>query len=391
MLLNFHAPLPLSLYIHFPWCVRKCPYCDFNSHEFEGELPEAAYINALLADLQQSLPAIWGRPIESIFIGGGTPSLMSAEGLERLLSSLRALLGLTPECEITLEANPGTVEQGRFAEYRAAGVNRLSIGVQSFAEEQLKRLGRIHSRDEALRAAEAAHAAGLDNFNLDLMFGLPGQSAEQALADVQQAVALEPAHISYYQLTIEPNTAFAHQPPVLPEDDALWAIQQQGQETLAVAGYVQYEVSAYARDGWQCRHNLNYWRFGDYLGIGPGAHGKLTHPAEGRVERVWKQRHPRRYLESADTLQVVAGRRDLSREDLALEFMMNALRLHDGFDSALFQAHTGLPITVVEQPLREAERLGLVEWGLHRITPTERGRNYLNELLELFMAEEDGA
>jgi oxygen-independent coproporphyrinogen-3 oxidase len=240
-----------------------------------------------------------------------------------------------------------------------------------------------------VRAAEAAHAAGLDNFNLDLMFGLPGQDAAAALADVQQAIALSPAHISYYQLTIEPNTAFAHSPPVLPEDDALWAIQQQGQDSLAAAGYVQYEVSAYARDGFRCRHNLNYWHFGDYLGIGPGAHGKLTRPAEGRVVRSWRQRHPQAWLEQAGSGEAIAGCRDLVRADLMLEFMMNALRLTDGFETALFQAHTGLPIRVVEQPLREAERLGLIEWQLQRVVPTERGRNYLNELLQLFMPEED--
>ncbi len=389
MLLSFPAPLPLSLYIHFPWCVRKCPYCDFNSHEPRGEIPERQYIEALLADLQQQLPAVWGRPVGSVFIGGGTPSLMSAEGLERLLSGLRALLGLTPECEITLEANPGTVEQGRFAEYRAAGINRLSIGVQSFAGEQLNRLGRIHTREEALRAAEAAHAAGLENFNLDLMFGLPGQNAIAAQEDVAQAIALSPAHISYYQLTIEPNTAFAHQPPVLPEEESLWTIQQQGQETLAEAGYVQYEVSAYAREGARCQHNLNYWRFGDYLGIGPGAHGKLTLPAEGRVERLWMQRHPQAYLDKAGSEAVVAGRRDLDRADLALEFMMNALRLNEGFETMLFQAHTGMPISVVEKPLTEAVEKGLIEWQLQRVIPTERGRSYLNELLQLFMPEED--
>lgn len=384
MLLSFPAPLPLSLYIHFPWCVRKCPYCDFNSHEVRGAIPEAGFVDALLADLEQELPAVWGRSVESVFIGGGTPSLMSAAGLERLLSGLRALLGLGPACEITLEANPGTVEQGRFAEYRAAGINRLSIGVQSFNGDQLQRLGRIHSPEEARRAAEAAHAAGLENFNLDLMFGLPGQTPAMALADVEQAVALAPAHISYYQLTIEPNTAFAHAPPPLPEEESLWTMQQQGQERLAEAGYVQYEVSAHAREGRRCRHNLNYWRFGDYLGIGPGAHGKLTIPAEGRVVRSWKQRHPQAWLEAA-----VAGRRELTRADLALEFMMNALRLTDGFETALFQAHTGMPISQVEVPLREAERKGLLEWRTQRILPTERGRNYLNELLQLFM-QEDG-
>lgn len=388
-MLSFHTPLPLSLYIHFPWCVHKCPYCDFNSHEVPGTLPEAAYLDALLADLQQELPAVWGRPIQSIFIGGGTPSLMSPEGLERLLSSLRALLGLAPGIEITLEANPGTVEQQRFSDYRAAGINRLSIGIQSFEEEKLKRLGRIHSRAEAIRAAEAAHGAGFDNFNLDLMFGLPGQDEAQALADVQQAIALAPSHISYYQLTIEPNTVFAHRPPVVPEDDVLWAMQGRGQETLAAAGYVQYEVSAYARDGARCRHNLNYWRFGDYLGIGPGAHGKLTHAGEGRVERIWKQRHPQKYLETAHGEAVIAGRRELAQEDLALEFMMNALRLTQGFESRLFQDHTGLPLSALARPLERAVELGLIDWQTLRIEPTERGRNYLNELLQLFMPEEE--
>jgi len=387
-MLSFHAPLPLSLYIHFPWCVRKCPYCDFNSHEAPGTIPEAAYVDALLADLQQELPAVWGRPIQSIFIGGGTPSLMSPEGLERLLSQLRALLGFPPQIEITLEANPGTVEQQRFAEFRAAGVNRLSIGIQSFDGEKLRALGRIHGRAEALRAAEAAHGAGFDNFNLDLMFGLPGQEEAQALADLRQAIALAPAHISWYQLTIEPNTAFAHAPPVVPEDEVLWVMQEHGQETLAAAGYVQYEVSAYAREGARCRHNLNYWQFGDYLGIGPGAHGKITLPAEGRVVRSWKQRHPQKYLDTAGSGAVVAGRRELGREDLALEFMMNALRLREGFDSRLFQEHTGMPLTVVSRPLERAQELGLLEWQPLRIVPTERGRNYLNELLQLFMPEE---
>jgi len=388
-MLSFHAPLPLGLYIHFPWCVRKCPYCDFNSHEAPAAIPEAAYLDALIADLEQQLPAVWGRPIESVFIGGGTPSLMSAEAIERLLSSLRALLGFAPGIEITLEANPGTVEQQRFIDYRAAGINRLSIGVQSFAADQLRRLGRIHSRDEAVRAAEAAHGAGFDNFNLDLMFGLPGQDEAQALADLQQAMALAPSHISYYQLTIEPNTAFAHAPPVVPEDDILWAMQCRGQETLAASGYGQYEVSAYAREGRRCRHNLNYWRFGDYLGIGPGAHGKITDAPAGRVERMWKQRHPQRYLETAATEAVVAGRRELSRDDLVLEFMMNALRLTEGFDSRLFQAHTGLPLSVVAGPLQRAVAQELLVWDSERIVPTERGRNYLNELLERFMPEEE--
>lgn len=389
MLLSFTAPPPLSLYIHFPWCVHKCPYCDFNSHVAPTALPERRYVDALLQELARQLPAVWGRPLRSVFIGGGTPSLMSGEGLERLLSGLRALAGLSPECEVTLEANPGTLEQGRFAEYREAGVNRLSIGVQSFDDGMLQRLGRIHSRAEALRAAEAAHAAGLENFNIDLMFGLPGQDAAGALADLQQAIALQPAHISWYQLTIEPNTAFAHAPPVLPEDELLWMMQQRGQELLAAEGYAQYEVSAYAREGRRCQHNLNYWRFGDYLGIGPGAHAKLTDAPAGVVRRSWQQRHPQRWLETAGSESAVAGERLLGREDLALEFMMNALRLHDGFETSLFQAHTGMPISRVEQALRRAESLGLLEWSLQHIAPTGRGRDYLNELLQLFMPEEE--
>jgi len=352
-------------------------------------IPEAAYIDALLADLAQQLPAVWGRSVESVFIGGGTPSLMSAEGIERLLSGLRALLGMSPGIEITLEANPGTVEQGRFAEYRQAGINRLSIGIQSFDNEKLQRLGRIHNRDEAIRAVEMAHGAGFDNFNLDLMFGLPGQDGKQALTDLEQAIALSPTHLSYYQLTIEPNTAFAHAPPVVPEDDVLWSMQCRGQETLAAAGYGQYEVSAYALEGRRCRHNLNYWQFGDYLGIGPGAHGKLTDAPAGNVERMWKQRHPQRYLETAHSEAVIAGRRTLNRDDLVLEFMMNALRLTEGFDSRLFQARTGLPLSVVAGTLDQAVVDGLIEWGAERIVPTERGRNYLNELLERFMSEEE--
>jgi coproporphyrinogen III oxidase-like Fe-S oxidoreductase len=364
-MLNLTAPPPLSLYIHYPWCVRKCPYCDFNSHQLNEETPEADYVAALLRDLQQHLPAVWGRPLHSIFIGGGTPSLLSPEGLDSLLSQLRALLPLVAECEITLEANPGAVEQGRFAAFRQAGVNRLSIGVQSFDDVMLQRLGRIHSGGEAILAAEAA------------------------VKDLQQAIALNPSHLSWYQLTIEPNTAFAHAPPVLPEEEALWAIQSSGQALLAGRGYGQYEVSAYALEGRRCRHNLNYWRFGDYLGIGPGAHGKITHCAEGRIERIWKRRGPREWLQAKDGSEMIAGRNDIGRQDLVLEFMMNALRLVKGFETALFAANTGLPITAAQQPLERAVELGLIEWDLVRIIPTQRGRDYLNELLELFLPEEE--
>ena len=391
-MLHLTAPPPLSLYIHYPWCVRKCPYCDFNSHQVSGEIPEDDYIAALLRDIEQHLPAVWGRQVSSIFFGGGTPSLISPEGLDDLLSQLRSLLPLTAECEITLEANPGTVEQGRFNAFRQAGVNRLSIGVQSFDDDALQKLGRIHSGREAIAAAEAAHAAGFDNFNLDLMFGLSGQDAAAAEADLRQAVALAPSHLSWYQLTIEPNTAFAHAPPVLPEEEALWAIQSAGQTLLAEACYGQYEVSAYAREGQRCRHNLNYWRFGDYLGIGPGAHGKITHCAEGRIERIWKKRHPREWLAAhgaANSTAMIAGQSDISRADLVLEFMMNALRLVDGFETALFSANTGLPLSAAQAPLQRAEELGLIDWNAERIVPTARGRDYLNTLLGLFLPEEE--
>ncbi len=392
-MLNLTAPPPLSLYIHYPWCVRKCPYCDFNSHQAGEEsfdaIREADYIAALIRDLEQHLPAVWGRAVHSIFIGGGTPSLLSPDGLDTLLSQLRALLPLTPECEITMEANPGTVEQGRFAAFRQAGVNRLSIGVQSFDDTALQRLGRIHSGREAILAAEAAHTAGFDNFNLDLMFGLPGQDEAAAVKDLQQAFALAPSHLSWYQLTIEPNTAFAHAPPVLPEEEALWAIQSAGQSLLGEAGYAQYEVSAYARERQRCRHNLNYWRFGDYLGIGPGAHGKLTHCDMGAIERIWKKRHPKEWLQAADGEQMIAGRETIPRNELPLEFMMNALRLVEGFETALFSANTGLPISAAGGPLTRAVELGLIDWSMERIVPTQRGRDYLNELLQLFLPEEN--
>jgi len=383
---QFSAPPPLGLYVHVPWCVRKCPYCDFNSHEMKGDIPEVAYVDALLADLEQDLPAVWGRPVSSVFIGGGTPSLLSPEALERLFSGLRARLRLLPEAEITLEANPGTVEAGRFSEFRAVGINRLSIGVQSFHDDLLQCLGRIHGRREAIRAAEAAHAAGFDNFNLDLMFGLPGQSLDQGAEDIATAIALEPTHVSYYQLTLEPNTAFHHRPPTLPHEEAIEAIQQLGQTRLAAAGYAQYEVSAYARAGRQCRHNLNYWHFGDYLGIGAGAHGKLTQAAEGRIERLWKRRHPRDYLEAGDK---VDGRSVLGRSDAAFEFMLNALRLVEGFDTELFTRHTGLALNVVTPGLLQAERRGLIVWDRERVCPTAQGRNFLNDLIQLFLDDDE--
>jgi len=379
---RFTALPPLALYIHIPWCVRKCPYCDFNSHEAKQTIPEFDYIDALVADLTADLPRVWGRHVESIFIGGGTPSLFSPEAYDRLFSQLRALLPINPMAEITLEANPGTVEVGKFREFRALGINRLSIGIQSFNEVQLKQLGRIHDRNEAIAAAEAAHTAGFDNFNLDLMFGLPNQSLHEAMQDVQQAIRLQPSHLSYYNLTIEPNTAFAHAPPVLPDDDAVFDIQQSGQALLAEHGYAQYEVSAYARTNRQCWHNLNYWRFGDYLGIGAGAHGKITDAQQQKIFRLHKHRHPKEYLAATNK---IAGEQTLSHNDVPFEFIMNAMRLHDGVEASLFTERAGLPITTITPLLQQAEQRGLLEWTAHRLSPTPQGRLFLNDLIALFL------
>ena len=373
---------PLSLYVHIPWCVRKCPYCDFNSHEARQEIPEREYIDALLRDLEQDLPRVWGRPVYSIFIGGGTPSLFSPESIDRLLSGLRARLPLDQDIEITLEANPGTFELDRFKGFRAAGINRLSIGIQSFDETKLKALGRIHGREEALRAAEAARAAGFDNFNLDLMFGLPQQSVEEALADIRRAIELEPSHLSVYQLTIEPNTLFHAHPPKLPDDDSIGEMQIQLQTKLAAAGYRQYEVSAYAREGFECRHNLNYWEFGDYLGIGAGAHAKITQA--GGITRLWKVKQPNEYLRTAGAPENIGGEQPLSRQHTVTEFMMNALRLNRGFPSRLFAERTGLPISVAARPLQEAEQKGLITWDIETMRPTDTGFRYLNNLVAMF-------
>jgi putative oxygen-independent coproporphyrinogen III oxidase len=380
----FQTLPPLSLYVHVPWCVRKCPYCDFNSHEAGDGIPERAYVDALIADLEQELPSVWGRPVTSVFIGGGTPSLLSGEAIDDLLCAVRARLKLLPEAEITLEANPGTVEQGRFREFRAAGVSRLSIGVQSFDDDMLARIGRIHDGAEAVRAAEAAHAAGFDNFNLDLMFSLPGQDVDSAVGDLRQALALAPTHLSWYQLTLEPNTAFHHTPPVLPDDDLRYDMQLCGQALLGENGFVNYEVSAYAREGFRCRHNLNYWQFGDYLGIGAGAHQKLTIPHPARIERTARCRHPREYLVGTAAGRV-ATHHTLTREDAAFEFVMNALRLHDGFETRLFEERTGLPLKIIEPSLHEAEARGLLSWDVQDVRPSELGRLHLNALLELFL------
>jgi putative oxygen-independent coproporphyrinogen III oxidase len=369
---------PLALYVHIPWCVRKCPYCDFNSHERSAPLPEVEYIAKLLADLEALLPAVWGRRLVSIFIGGGTPSLFSPDAIDSLLSGVRARIPVEPIAEITLEANPGTVEAARFRGFRDAGVNRISLGVQSFDDAMLAALGRIHSAAEARRGVEAA-LASFDNVNLDLMYGLPGQAIDMARSDLRAALATGVPHVSAYQLTIEPNTAFYSRPPALPEHDACADMQLAIEELLAAAGYEHYETSAFARPGHRCKHSLNYWEFGDYLGIGAGAHGKVSFP--DRVTRHERIKQPRDYLASQSTFSREAT---VAPRELPFEFMLNALRLIDGFPLALFQERTGLPFSAVQAQLAEAEKKGLVERDWQRLRPSERGRLFLNELLALF-------
>ena len=384
---NFTATPPLSLYIHIPWCVRKCPYCDFNSHEARDEIPEAAYIDALIADLEQDLPAVWGRTVETVFFGGGTPSLFSPEGIDRLLADVRARIALKPEAEITLEANPGTVDHARFKGFREAGINRLSIGIQSFQPDLLKEIGRIHSNTEAITAVEAAHQAGFKNFNLDLMFGLPGQTQKQALQDLQMARDLKPAHISWYELTIEPNTWFHRHPPQRPDDDTLWEMQQAGRTLLEAAGYQRYEVSAYARAQRQCRHNMNYWQFGDYLGIGAGAHAKISDAATQGITRTAKQRHPRNYLDNAHTNARISSSSRITPADALLEFAMNVLRLDQGFSPAAFTAATGLSYTGIESIVNKGVADGLLSHDGSVIRTTPKGQRYLNELLQQWMPD----
>lgn len=374
---------PLSLYIHIPWCVRKCPYCDFNSHQREDELPEAAYVARLLKDLQADLPYVQGRELQSIFIGGGTPSLFSAAAYAQLLHAAEALIAFAPNIEITLEANPGTAELEKFSGYRAAGINRLSIGVQSFNAEHLKVLGRIHDSSEALRAADFARSAGFNNFNLDLMFGLPGQTTDQACTDINTAIACSPTHISWYQLTIEPNTEFYSKPPQTPVDDALADMQDAGLQVLAANGYKRYEVSAYAQNDLASAHNLNYWQFGDYLGIGAGAHGKITLPESGNILRTRKTRMPRHYLDNNRIL--TAETRTVSQQELPLEFMMNALRLSEGCPATMFEPRTGLALATLDGKLQLLQKRGLLCKTEQRIQPTDRGLLHLNELLLQFM------
>ena len=375
---------PLSLYVHLPWCVRKCPYCDFNSHEQKTDLPEREYIDALIADLTQEVPDFWGRTISSVFIGGGTPSLFSASALDRLLSGIRALTGLAANAEITLEANPGTVEQQKFCDYRKLGINRLSLGIQSFDDATLQALGRIHSGDDARRAVTTAQAAGFTNINLDLMFGLPHQSQQAAIDDVLQAIALQPSHISHYELTLEPNTLFARHPPQLPDDDNLFLMQSQAIKTLAEHGYARYEISAYAQPKQQCQHNQNYWLFGDYIGIGAGAHGKLSFANQGEIRRRWKQKHPAAYLRKAYGAERIGADSTISWEDTGLEFMMNALRLIDGFPIPLFQTHTGVLLDYWQPQISAAMDAGLLEQHAMTLRASEHGLEFLNDLLGHF-------
>ena len=377
---------PLSLYVHLPWCVRKCPYCDFNSHAAKGALPFDAYVDALVRDLEHDLPLAWGRTVHSVFFGGGTPSLFPAQAIDRILQAASARLRFAPDVEITLEANPGTAEHDRFEGYRAAGVNRISFGIQSFDDGCLQRLGRIHDSAEAGAAVKLAQDAGFDNLNLDLMYALPGQDLGMAERDLERAFALQPAHISHYQLTLEPNTAFFARPPQgIPGDDDAWDIQARCQVLLAQAGYDHYETSAYARPGRQCAHNLNYWRYGDYLGIGAGAHGKLTLGAEQTILRRWKHKHPATWMEAAGTTAAIGGDERIEPPRRPFEYMLNALRLHEGFDLADFEARTGLPADSVGPPLQLARQHGWLEPVAGRIVPTALGRRFANDVIALFL------
>ncbi|EGQ7953143.1 radical SAM family heme chaperone HemW [Vibrio vulnificus] len=388
------TPPALSLYIHIPWCVQKCPYCDFNSHALKEQIPEQMYINALLEDLDRDIEKYQlqraPRPLHSIFIGGGTPSLISSEGIRDLLQGIEKRIPFTPSIEITMEANPGTIEAERFAGYRKAGVTRISIGVQSFEQQKLERLGRIHGQDEAVNAARLAHQIGLNSFNLDLMHGLPDQSIEQALADLDKAIELNPPHLSWYQLTIEPNTMFYYKPPVLPDDDQLWDIFEQGHQKLTQAGYVQYEISGYSKPGYQCQHNLNYWRFGDYLGIGCGSHGKLSF-ADGRIIRTTKIKHPKGYLAAHQNMvkPYLDSEQWVEEIDRPFEFFMNRFRLMEACPKQDFIDTTGLPLSFIETTIQWAVEMGYLNDNETSWQITEKGKLFLNDLLEAFMAEED--
>lgn len=381
---NFKALPPLSLYIHIPWCVRKCPYCDFNSHEARGDMPEAAYVDALIRDLEMSLPLIWGRKVYSVFIGGGTPSLLSDQSIAKILGQVRMLLPLDVNAEVTLEANPGTVEADKFKAFRDAGVNRLSIGIQSFNEQHLKALGRIHNATEAKRAVEIAQSH-FDNINIDLMYALPQQTLLEAVQDVQTALAFAPQHLSCYHLTLEPNTLFHRYPPSLPDDDASSEMQLRIELLLADQGYQHYETSAFALPKKHSRHNLNYWQFGDYLGIGAGAHSKIS--SHNGVLRQARYKQPQAYIEQVAKEQPVQTEQQLTRDDLCFEFMMNALRLNDGFSAELFTERTSLPLLLIRNELEKAEQRGLLKRDLQHIGPSELGKKFLNDLLEMFLKE----
>jgi oxygen-independent coproporphyrinogen-3 oxidase len=392
--MNRLTPPPLSLYVHIPWCVQKCPYCDFNSHALKGDIPEQLYIDALLEDLDTDInkyqASIQNRELCSIFIGGGTPSLISAEEIARLLNGIEQRIPFAKHIEITMEANPGTIEAERFAQYVKGGVTRISIGVQSFEQQKLERLGRIHGQEEAVRAANLAHQIGLNSFNLDLMHGLPDQSIEQALSDLDKAIELAPPHLSWYQLTIEPNTLFYYKTPQLPDDDELWDIFERGHEKLTAAGYVQYEISGYSKPGYQCQHNLNYWRFGDYIGIGCGSHGKLSF-SDGRIIRTTKVKHPKGYLAAYQNLvkSYLDSEQDVAEEDRPFEFFMNRFRLMEACPKQDFITTTGLPLSSIQNTIDWAlEKAYLTETQTHWQI-TNKGKLFLNDLLEAFMAEEN--
>lgn len=376
-------PIPLSLYIHLPWCVRKCPYCDFNSHESQKNIPEEAYVAALTKDLDENLPAIWGKGLVSIFFGGGTPSLFTPQSIETILTVLHSRLRFGADTEITLEANPGTIDETRFKGFKQAGINRLSIGIQSLQNDKLTALGRIHHRDHALRAIEMATYADFDNFNLDLMHGLPGQSVQDALSDINDCLQFKPPHLSWYQLTIEPNTYFHHQPPKLPKEDILWDIQEQGKTVLAQAGLYSYEVSAYAKPGHECVHNRNYWEFGDYLGIGAGAHSKITDSSEKTITRHWQVKNPKDYLDPAK--KMTANQSVLTPKDIIFEFMLNALRLTKGVSTDLFIQRTRLTLDSIEPILKIAKQKKLLLDSSKQICATELGQRFLNDLISLFL------
>lgn len=376
------ATIPLTLYIHLPWCVRKCPYCDFNSHALKQTIPENEYIGALIDDLQQNLSTVADRDIKSIFFGGGTPSLFSPVAIEKLLKKIKTFLKINDDIEITLEANPGTVEQERFRGFKQAGINRLSIGIQSFQAEKLKILGRIHDNKDAINAIQAAKSAGFNNFNLDLMYGLPQQSVADALQDLKIAISMQPTHLSWYQLTLEPNTLFYQKPPVLPDQEHIWEMQNQGQALLAEHGFQQYEISAYSLPDYSCQHNLNYWEFGDYLGIGAGAHSKITDINSGKIKRIAKVKHPNDYLNKNKSF--IAEEKIINQAELPLEFMMNALRLHKKISLQLFHERTGLTTRAIIKTLNDAKKMDLLTWNDDFLEVTAHGRNFLNNLLQLF-------